>query len=101
MVYALPSNTVGTVSVILSGEVLVDGGAKTGGTSTWQCAVIDYAGTCTVLSTCAATSAWASTDAATAWEAGLAITSCVATVTVKPYAGLIWSATFQHAAARK
>jgi hypothetical protein len=95
--FAIPVNTSGTLSAIVSARTGTDGGAS-GGTATWTCGVINHGGACGITSACTASQAWAATDAAASWSASLAVSGCTGTITVSGGASSThWGATVQYA----
>ena len=78
---AVPPNSAGEVTAIISGRRAGDASGIVATSSTWTCGIVNSGGSCVVASACAASSSW-TTDAGGSWTATLSVTGCVATVTL-------------------
>jgi hypothetical protein len=103
MTFPIPVGTNGRVTFDIEGKQVSDGGHQLGGDSTWFCGVINNAGTCQTYRACAAVNAWVATDGGNAWTTSVAVTSCVATVTVTGAAAMgpiHWASTVKFNSAK-
>lgn len=95
--FAIPSNSAGLVSVIVTGANATDAGNVT-----WQGKVMNQAGVITVLNAFAAVDSWNSSSGASTWTVSVAMSGTTATITVTASSGagtVNWTATLQYQSA--